>query len=770
VAAPDEASETARFRAAERIFASAHELPAGARAAFVERACGGDEMLRREVDALLVASATAADLFARPPDPRIGEVVGRWRILERLGAGGMGVVYRAERADGEFTQAVAIKFLRAALVDDEARGRFLRERQVLARLSHPSIARLVDGGTDGEGSPYLVMELVDGVHLGEWCDARRLTVDARLELFRSICAAVEFAHRSLVVHRDLKPSNVLVTADGSVKLLDFGIAKVLEPGAALDRTLTNERRFTPEYASPEVVRGEPATTAADVFSLGAILHELLTGRRPHEAPTRTPAALERAICEVVPPPPSETPLAAEVAAARGTTSEALRAQLRGDLDAIVAVALEKEPDRRYPSVERLGEDVRRVLAGEPIAARRPGRAEALARWVRRNKALATTGAAALLLLLGGGTATTVLWLEAQGQARAARRQSTVTARVNELMKALLQSISSGPAAARDDSLPTQLESVERSLDGALLEGEPAVEAELRAMVASTWSALGRAPQAEVQFARAAALDRAAFGADAPATLRAEALHGHAVVQAGAPARGIELLGDVVARCERTAPGSAELALALALALEFLGDDLVDDERPAEAVAPLRRCLELRERTAAPPPASPSRYGIASALNALGVALAESGAAAEAEPLLRRSLELRREERTAWRVAVALDSLGAALTRLARFDEAERALTEALELRRENLDRDHPDRAATLGHLGALHRETGRPADAETEFREALRIVRARLPEHHPRIARALRDLADLLERRGRSDEAKVLVAEADAIAAAARAK
>jgi serine/threonine-protein kinase len=541
---------------------------------------------------------------------------------------------------------------------------------------------------------------------------------------------------------------------------------VLEPGAALDRTLTAERRFTPEYASPEVVRGEPATTATDVFSLGAILHELLTGRRPHEAPTRTPAALERAICEEVPPPPSETPLSAEAAAARGTTPEALRARLRGDLDAIVAVALQKEPDRRYPSVERLGEDVRRVLSGEPVAARRPGRAETLARWVRHNRSLAATGAAALLLLLGGGTATTVLWLEAQGQARAARRQSAVTARVNELMKSLLQSISSGPAAARDDSLPTQLESVERSLDGGLLEGEPAVEAELRAMVASTWSSLGRAPQAEAQYARAAALDRAAFGADAPATLRAEALHGHAVAQAGAPARGIELQEGVVARCEKTAPGSAELALAL----EFLGDDLVDDERPAEAVAPLRRCLELRERTAPPPPAPPNRYGIASALNALGVALAESGAAVEAEPLLRRSLELRREEKTAWRVAVALDALGAALTRLARYDEAERALTEALELRKENLDRDHPDRAQTLGHLGALHRETGRPADAEAEFREALRIVRARLPEHHPRIARALRDLAGLLEQRGRADEAKVLVAEADAIAAAARAK
>jgi serine/threonine-protein kinase len=750
--------EAARFRAAERIFAAASELPAGARAAFVARECAGDERLERDVGALLAASATAAELFARPPDPRIGEAVGRWRVMERIGAGGMGVVYRAERDDGEFAQTVAVKFLRAALADDEARGRFLRERQVLARLSHPAIARLIDGGTAGDGSPYLVMEMVDGVHLGEWCDARRLPVAARLELFRAICAAVEFAHRRLVVHRDLKPSNVLVTPDGQVKLLDFGIAKVLEPGAASERSLTVERRFTPEYASPEVVRGELATTAADVYSLGAILYELLTGGRPHEAPTRTPAALERAICETVPPPPAAAPITAEAAAARGTTPDQLRARLRGDLDAIAAVALEKEPDRRYPSVEQLSEDVRRFLAGEPVAARRPGRGEVLVRWVKRNRALAATGAAALLLLVGGGAATTGLWLEARRQARASEHQTAVTARVNQLMKSLLQSISSGPAAARDESLPTQLESVGRSLDGGLLREDPGIESELRSMLGSTWSAIGRAPESAAQYARAAELARAAFGADARTTLRMEVLHAHAVAAAGDLRLGLEQMAGVVARCERAAPGSAELALAF----ELLGDDLVDDERPAEAVAPLRRCLERREQAPAP-----SRFGIASALNALGIALAASGAPAEAEPLLRRSLEMRREEKTAWRVAVALDALGDALTRLARYDEAERTLGEAFDLRRDNLDRDHPDRAATLGHLGALHRETGRLADAETELREALRIVRARLPERHPRIARAELELADLLALRGRHDEAKGLAVEAERVARAA---
>ena len=376
------------------IFAEALERPAAERAAFLDAACGDELAVRAEVESLLAAHDRAEGLLDGHPDPAwvaealddvgrpaaAGERFGPYVVLRELGHGGMGAVYLAERVDGQFEQQVALKLVRDPAGSAGLVGRFLRERRILARLAHPNIARLLDAGVSEDGRPFLAMEYVDGTPITHYCDERGLDLDARLRLFLDACAAVSYAHRSLVVHRDLKPGNILVAADGSLKLLDFGIAKLLEPDTATDAatlTVAGFQMLTPEYAAPEQVRGEPVTTATDVYGLGAVLYELLSGHRPRRFHRRTLAEVARVLSETHPEPPSsattrEAPgeggtdhVGAQgpvrIAEARGTTPEHLRRRLSGDLDAIVLTALRQEPERRYASAEAFADDVRRHL-------------------------------------------------------------------------------------------------------------------------------------------------------------------------------------------------------------------------------------------------------------------------------------------------------------------------------------------------------------------------------------------------------------------------
>jgi serine/threonine-protein kinase len=292
------------------------------------------------------------------------ERVGPYRIVSELGRGGMGVVYLAERADGQFQQRVAIKLIASADADDPLHQRFLAERQILADLVHPNIARLLDGGLTDDGRPYLVLEYVDGLPITTYCECRQLDIRARLRLFADVCAAVQHAHRSLVIHRDLKPSNILVSSDARVHLLDFGIAKLLGPtiaAAQLPVTRAEWRVMTPEYASPEQVLGESLTTASDIYSLGVLLYELMCGQAPYQLTTSSPAQIMAAVCEQDPERPS------------ARAPERLARALRGDLDGIVMMALRKEPDRRYASADMLRQDVERYLAGFPVSAHRGSR-------------------------------------------------------------------------------------------------------------------------------------------------------------------------------------------------------------------------------------------------------------------------------------------------------------------------------------------------------------------------------------------------------------
>src|SRR5215203_547449 len=327
--------DSERWHEVDRLFAAALDRPPAERPVFLEEACAGDLVLRREVERLLAADQAASQFLSNSPgeqlrlvlDPREeGGSLGPYRLLRTIGSGGMGTVYLARREDEHYQRDVAIKVLRSSLATTQAFHRFIAERQILAQLEHPNIARLYDGGSTDDGRPYLVMELIEGMPVDQYCDRHRLTLDQRLVLFQKICAAVQYAHQNLLVHRDLKPANILVTPEGEPKLLDFGIAKRLapEPGDAPQETWTGLRMMTPSHASPEQVRGDAVTTASDVYSLGVILYGLLAGRSPYQVTAELPYEIERAICELEPERPSVAlfrpgpPSAEESALARKT--------------------------------------------------------------------------------------------------------------------------------------------------------------------------------------------------------------------------------------------------------------------------------------------------------------------------------------------------------------------------------------------------------------------------------------------------------------------
>lgn len=419
---------TSRLQRALALFEAVADLSAGARARQLDEACANDAELRRTVEAMLLADRTADSLPTEPsawlddttPPPADDEEdfstlrFGPWQVTGVLGRGGMGAVYRVERADGAYQQSAALKRIRMGLDTRDAQQRFLRERQILATLRHPNIARLLDGGVAGE-TPYFAMELVEGERIDRWCDARKLNLRDRVQLFLQVLDAVSEAHRNLIVHRDLKPSNVLVDDNGQAHLLDFGIAQLLEEDA--DATQTQHRAFTPDFASPEQLRAEPVTTASDVYQLGVMLYMLACGRHPFGMEADTPWHRKIALLDRTAIPPSRA-LDEGVAAERGGTQKTLSKQISGDLEAILLRAIARVPGARYPSVDAFRSDLRSWLDGYRVQARLPSHRERLVRMIRRNRLLFASGAAVIsALMVGLGTALL--------EARRAHRSETV---------------------------------------------------------------------------------------------------------------------------------------------------------------------------------------------------------------------------------------------------------------------------------------------------------------------------------------------------------
>lgn len=720
-----------RWRQIDEIFAAALERSPEERADFVASACGDDAELRERVEDLLGASEQAGefleapvvslppDLWAAVPEPAnlAGKRVGRYRIVRELARGGMGTVYLAERADGAFEQRVALKLLRRGLDTDDILARFRAERQILASLSHPNIARLVDGGATEDGRPYLAMEFVEGEPIDRYCDRERLTVEQRLSLFAAVARAVEHAHRNLVVHRDLKPSNILVAADGTPKLLDFGIAKLLDPASDVETpaTRTGVRLLTPDYASPEQLRGGPVTTATDVYQLGLLLYQLLTGGRPRGAldrrapspaavldrdPTRPSAAVARGAAH--PSTVGAEGAVAEVARARRTDPARLRRKLRGELDAIVLTALAGEPERRYGSVGNLADDIVSYLAGRPVAARGDTPGYRLRKFVRRHRA--GVMAASLVVLLSGGYMVSLVRYaeELEREREVARLEAAKSQEVSDFLVGLFGEAEPANAQGREVTVRDVLERGEEQIE-AELAGEPGVQAAMLDAVGRAYRSLGRLDEAERPLRKALALRRSLHAARPHAEL----------------AQSLNSVGMLLRDQGDYEAAEPLLRESIAIHRQLVGED--------------RRAL------------------LANELKDLSYVLRQRGDLDGSAAAIREALQMQRDlyGGAHMDVAESLFNLAAILRERGRYDEAERVQRESLTIARELADGElHPGVVANLGNLALLLRKRGRDGEAEALYREALPMNRALYGESHPEVATSLDNLADVLKERG----------------------
>jgi serine/threonine protein kinase len=769
-----------RWAAAQQLFEAALALPDEARTAYVDGAAA-DADLAALVRGMLAADAEEhagaglADVVSRAVEEvtaaratPLVERLGPYRIASMLGEGGMGAVYLAERDDDEFLQQVAVKVVRG-LLDPERVRQFRNERQILAWLEHPNIARLLDGGTTDDGLPYLVMEHVQGVPIDRHCDAHRLSVAARLRLFLTVCGAVSHAHRSLIVHRDIKPSNILVTAAGVPKLLDFGIARLALDGAATESGITRAggRMMTPDYASPEVVRGGQVTTSADVYALGVLLYELLTGRRPLRFATMSSVEIERVVCHVEPPVASHAAVedvavaggaATERAAARQTTPAKLAGELHGDLDAILAMAMAKDPGRRYPSVDALAADLEHYLAARPILARPATWTYTATRFVARHRWSVAAGAAVVLVIPAAAIVLSVQAARlAEERDRTARERDTaqqVVGFLTGLFEVSDPDTGAGASVTARELLDRGAERVDSELAG-----QPVVQARLLGTIGGVYGSLGAYDRAAALLERALDLRRATLGAEHADT-----------------ATSMEALAAAYRELTRFDEAEALHREALAIRRKAYGDDHPDT---ASAFNNLAALLHDEGDFAGAEPfyrlalaATEKRLGrrhpdYAVQVNSLASLLEDWGRLADAEPLLQTSLDVRRAafgpDHPA--VAQAIHNLARVELALGQQARAEARAVEALAIRRKILPADHPEIAASLSLLGEL-RAADQPAEAERLLTDALEMQRRTQGPTHPQVAATLLKLSALALTRSRPADAESLARAAVDIRAA----
>jgi tetratricopeptide (TPR) repeat protein len=792
-----------RWARIKSVFQDAMDRDATQRASYLDAECAADAALRGEVESLLAAheaagsfieAAPALELVEAVEDPFLGKRIGPYRILAEIGRGGMGAVYRAARDDDAYRKEVALKVVQGGFASEHHRERLLQERQILAGLDHPGIARLLDGGTTGDGRPYFVMELVEGLPLDAYCQEHAPPLRRRLEIFREICAAVAYAHRNLVVHRDLKPSNILVTPEGAPKLLDFGIAKLLKPpGLGGAATVTEVRALTPYYASPEQIRGEPITTVSDVYALGLLLYLLLAGRRPFELADAAPEEALRLVCEQDPPKPSE--------AAPGVPG------LRGDLDVITLMALRKEPARRYGSVQELSDDVRRYLEGFPVRARPDALGYRARKFVERHRAGFAAAVVALVLLVLGTVTTFMQWRRAERErSRAEQRFADVRRLANALIFEVHDEIEDLPGAtrARESIVRRGLEYLDSLASEAA--GDPSLQRELARgyeRIGDVQGMPGESNRGDTQGALAAQskalLIRQALARDAPSSpARVELAASHLKVgdlervlgrsqqalanyrQALAALEGAE---DVEARRHRASaqvrlgralladgqtpgavtalgaaaglfealhagePANADLLHDRVVATTALGTGLVQVGRAAEAIAGYRRVLEVAESfSAAHPSDARARRDVGLVMERLGTALRDEGDLDAALALFRRCLEMDQASAEAdpanfearRDLAISHEKVGRVL--LMKGDPtAAASLQETLRLRQALLAAD-PGNTQTQANLSTAHYWMAQAALARKDLASARRHMESSLRLEE---ARSAADPADL---------------------------
>jgi serine/threonine protein kinase/Tfp pilus assembly protein PilF len=667
-----------------------------------------------------------------------GLTLGAYKLVEPIGQGGMGTVWLAARADGRFEGTAAVKLLNAELVGRTGGERFKREGTILARLTHPHIARLIDAGVSFAGQPYLVLEHVDGRHIDQYCDEHALGVDARLRLFLDVLSAVAHAHANLIVHRDLKPSNVLVTGDGQVKLLDFGIAKLLGEDAnthAANLTRDAGAALTPMYAAPEQVSGGAITTATDVYALGVLLYQLLAGRHPVGAAPLTPADLMKSIVEVEPRPVSDA-----------ATDAKRQRRLEGDLDTIVAKALKKNPEERYASVAEFADDLRRFMNNQPISARPDTLRYRAAKFVRRHRRSLGVIAAAALVVTGVVTFYTVQL--ARERDRVAL-QAEKASRMTELLTGLLTAADPyrTPDGTREPTVQNLLDigaaRVERDLAG-----QPELKAEMLTVIGRVYSRLGLHAKAQPLLEEALALGRSALG---PEHVRvAQSLNDLGVLlrDRGNIAAAQPLLEECLAMRRRLL-GSEHKDVAITLV--ELGRVLKDRGLNGPAEPLLRESLAIRRKIF-----GEEHRETATSKAELGLLLWERGDLDGAETLFRENLATTESVLGPGHSNVAAAKNSLALVIDARGDHAaaERLVREAIAIQRKAVGENHPAYAQALNNLSTPVFEQGRVEEAHALLQEALRIARPILRPEHPRLATYMINLARTQIARGEADKAE----------------
>lgn len=735
----------------------------------------GDAALEAELSSLVEAyeepPAILADPFAPDPgsaeaaapdpDARLGTLVGGYRLTERLGQGGMATVYRGVKEDATFEHQVAVKLVRPGMDSQALLGRFRDEQRILSSLNHPNIARFFGGGVAEDGQPYILMELVDGRPLDRFCDDRRLSVEARLELFCRVCDAVEHAHGRLVVHRDLKPSNVLVTEDGTVKVLDFGVAKLLGQAEADLTALTvlYGVPLTPEFAAPEQLQAEEATTTTDVYALGVVLYDLLAGSRPFPLASLLPLERARKVLETDPERPSTravnprepaspvplkrdaastAPSPEEIAERRSTTPQRLRKRLEGDLDTIVLKALRRESERRYPSAAALREDVERHLRDLPIRARPETWTYAFGRFLRRNRTAAALSALLFLSLILG------LGLALAGQ-RAAQREAATSARVVDF---LVDAFRTADPTFGDGADVTAIDIVDRAAEKIRsdLDAEPAVRARLLNVLGQSSRALGDFARAEELVEESLRLSRRHAGPEAPETLATRSLLATVYRDSGRGPEAEALFQEVLETEQSLRPGSP---LHGTTANDY-GMLLADRGDLDAAEALYRTALEIHRRQ------GPEGEGeVIRTLNNLALVYSRQGDLEEAGTMLREVLDRLRRQRSSPSVdvATALNNLAGIVRRQGDLAEAERLFREALELRRTVLGEDHPDVAQSRNNLGTILYYKDDHEGAAREFEGALAAWKEIYAGDHPRLAAGISNVANIHRVQGRLEEA-----------------
>jgi len=705
-----------RWRRLEELFHRLVELPPEVRLEAVEAECADDPELGRELRSLLEADRTGGDEISEVVDRALAEVeadhteplgvgrrIGPYRTIRLLDTGGMGSVYLAERDDATYQAQVAVKLLRSPLVDTDVAGRFRAERQILANLHHPGIAGLLDGGATEDGTPYLVMEYVEGEPIDVYCRRSGLSVHDRLRLFRKVCAAVQYAHGRLVVHRDIKPANILVTAEGEPRLLDFGIAKLIgeAEGEGFGLTRTGLRPMTPSYASPEQVRGDEITTATDVYALGALLYELLTGAPPFREPWNghggsAAGALEKAILERDPEPPSgamQQPSVTNTGIPVGTLDRARR-EVGQDLDTIVLKALQKDPLRRYDSVDQLSEDAGRFLDGLPVRARPDTWTYRTRKFVRRNRGMVVGSLSGFLTVLLFAIGSAVQAVQLQRQRDQARLERDRASAVSDFLVSVFHSSDPNESKGADITAREILANGGRRVRDELAD-RPRIQLAVMGAIGTVYRSLGEYDSAAV------------------------------------------FLEDAVDKAGST-EGKESLAYAKALvdlaSLDRLHGDLAKARELDE------EALEIRRKKL-----GPDDVLTAEVWNNLGAIDDDRGKYQDSEKEHLEALRIRRKKLGEHHsfTATSYSNLSTLYVDMGRYDEAVEYAQRALEVRRTLFPEDHMDIAVSLNNLASALQYAGRYDEAEPDYLESLRIRKKLLPPGHPSILVVEDNLAGL---------------------------